>query len=76
MPFLQTTLKNDRKLFYRKIYVLLTRSKENLYVSIPEKLDENLPDEIKSAIETIKKYASIAKATEGPSKDEKPQTQK
>lgn len=47
LPFLQTTLKNDRKLFYRKIYVLLTRSKENLYVSIPEKLDENLPDEKK-----------------------------
>ena len=71
MLFLQTTLKNDRKLFYRKIYVLLTRSKENLYVSIPEKLDENLPDEIKSVIETIKKYASIAKAAEGPSKGEK-----
>jgi len=71
LPFLQTTLKNDRKLFYRKIYVLLTRSKENLYVSIPEKLDENLPDEIKSVIETIKKYASIAKAAEGPSKGEK-----
>jgi hypothetical protein len=71
LPFLQTTLKNDCKLFYRKIYVLLTRSKENLYVSIPEKLDENLPTEIKNVIETIKKYASIAKAAEGPSKDEK-----
>lgn len=71
LPFLQTTLKNDRKLFFRKIYVLLTRSKENLYVSIPEKLDENLPNEIKSVIETIKKYASIAKAAEGPNKDEK-----
>ena len=76
LPFLQTTLKNDRKLFYRKIYVLLTRSKENLYVSIPEKLDENLPAEIKNVIETIKKYASIAKAAEGPSKDKKPQAQK
>jgi len=71
LPFLQTTLKNDRKLFFRKIYVLLTRSKENLYVSIPEKLDENLPAEIKNVIETIKKYASIAKAAEEPSKDEK-----
>ena len=38
---------------------------------IPEKLDENLPAEIKNVIETIKKYASIAKAAEGPSKDEK-----
>ena len=76
LRFLQTTLKNDRKLFYRKIYVLLTRSKENLYVSIPEKLDENLPAEIKNVIETIKKYASIAKAAEGPSKDKKPQAQK
>lgn len=54
LPFLQTTLKNGRKLFYRKIYVLLTRSKENLYVSIPEKLDENLSNGIKNVIETIK----------------------
>ena len=76
MLFLQTTLKNDRKLSYRKIYVLLTRSKENLYVLIPEKFDENLPAEIKNVIETIKKYASIAKAAEGPSKDKKPQAQK
>lgn len=38
---------------------------------IPEKLDENLPAEIKNVIETIKKYASIAKAAEGPSKGEK-----
>ena len=51
--------------------MLLTRSKEHLYVSIPEKLDENLLNEIKSVIETIKKYASIAKAAEGPNKDEK-----
>ena len=68
LPFLQTTLKNDRKLFYRKIYVLLTRSKENLYVSIPEKLDENLPAEIKNTIETIKK---IRKHSKRPSKGEK-----
>ena len=74
--FLQTTLKNDRKLFYRKIYVLLTRSKENLYILTSEKFDENLPAEIKNVIETIKKYASIAKAAEGPSKDKKPQAQK
>ena len=38
---------------------------------IPEKFDENLPAEIKNVIETIKKYASIAKAAEGPSKDKK-----
>ncbi|WP_257640317.1 hypothetical protein [Campylobacter concisus] len=43
---------------------------------IPEKLDENLPAEIKNVIETIKKYASIAKAAERPSKGEKPQVQK
>lgn len=46
-------------LFYRKIYVLLTRSRENLYISLPKNLDENLPDEIKQVIEIIKKYASI-----------------
>ena len=60
--FLQTTLKNDRKLFYRKIYVLLTRSKENLYVLIPEKFDENLPAEIKNVIETIKKIRKHSKS--------------
>ena len=62
MLFLQTTLKNDRKLFYRKIYVLLTRSKENLYVLIPEKFDENLPAEIKNVIETIKKIRKHSKS--------------
>ncbi|WP_187424528.1 hypothetical protein [Campylobacter concisus] len=57
---MQTIYKNERELFYRKIYVLLTRSRENLYISLPKKLDENLPDEIKQVIEVIKKYASIA----------------
>lgn len=56
---MQTIYKNERALFYRKIYVLLTRSRENLYISLPKNLDENLPDEIKQAVEIIKKYASI-----------------
>ena len=59
LPFLQTIHKNERALFYRKIYVLLTRSRENLYISLPKNLDENLPDEISQVIEVIKKYASI-----------------
>ena len=59
LPFLQTIYKNERALFYRKIYVLLTRSRENLYISLPKNLDENLPDEIKKVVEIIKKYASI-----------------
>ena len=46
LPFLQTIYKNERALFYRKIYVLLTRSRENLYISLPKNLDENSPDEI------------------------------
>ena len=60
LPFLQTIYKNERELFYRKIYVLLTRSRENLYISLPKNLDENLPDEIRQVVEIIKKYASIA----------------
>lgn len=59
LPFLQTIYKNERALFYRKIYVLLTRSRENLYISLPKNLDENLPDEIKRVVEIIKKYATI-----------------
>ena len=59
LPFLQTIYKNERELFYRKIYVLLTRSRENLYISLPKNLDENLPDEIKQVIDIIKKYATI-----------------
>lgn len=59
LPFLQTIYKNERALFYRKIYVLLTRSRENVYISLPKNLDENLPDEIKQVVEIIKKYATI-----------------
>lgn len=51
------TFENDKKLFYRKIYVLLTRSKENLYISLPDKIDENLPKEIKEVISIIKEHA-------------------
>ena len=71
LPFLQTIYKNERALFYRKIYVLLTRSRENLYISLPKNLDENLPDEIKKVIEIIKKYANLTQVlseTEGDKK--------
>lgn len=57
LPFIKMTFENDKKLFYRKIYVLLTRSKENLYISLPDKIDENLPKEIKEVISIIKEHA-------------------
>ncbi len=69
LPFLQTIYKNERALFYRKIYVLLTRSRENLYISLPKNLDENLPDEIKKVIEIIKKYANLTQALPEPEGD-------
>ena len=59
LPFLHTIYKNERELFYRKIYVLLTRTRENLYISLHKILYENLHDEIKRLLEIIKKYASI-----------------
>lgn len=71
LPFLQTIYKNERALFYRKIYVLLTRSRENLYISLPKNLNKNLPDEIKKVIEIIKKYANLTQVlseTEGDKK--------
>ena len=66
LPFLQTICKNERALFYRKIYVLLTRSRENLYISLPKNLDENLPDEIKKVVEIIKKYANLTQVLPEP----------
>lgn len=57
LPFIKMTFENDKKLFYRKIYVLLTRSKENLYISLPDKIDENLPKEIKEVMSIIKEHA-------------------
>jgi len=72
LPFLQTIYKNERALFYRKIYVLLTRSRENLYISLPKNLDENLPDEIKKVVEIIKKYANLTQALPEPEEHKKP----
>ena len=71
LPFLQTIYKNERVLFYRKIYVLLTRSRENLYISLPKNLDENLPDEIKKVVEIIKKYANLSKVLPEPEEHKK-----
>ena len=71
LPFLQTIYKNERALFYRKIYVLLTRSRENLYISLPKNLDENLPDEIKKVVEIIKKYANLTKVLPEPDEHKK-----
>ena len=72
LPFLQTIYKNERALFYRKIYVLLTRSRENLYISLPKNLDENLPDEIKQVIDVIKKYANLTQVLPEPEEYKKP----
>ncbi|WP_204161529.1 ATP-binding domain-containing protein [Campylobacter concisus] len=69
--FLQTIYKNERALFYRKIYVLLTRSRENLYISLPKNLDENLPDEIKQVVEIIKKYANLTQVLPEPEEHKK-----
>ena len=71
LPFLQTIYKNERALFYRKIYVLLTRSRENLYISLPKNLNKNLPDEIKKVIEIIKKYANLTQVLPEPEGDKK-----
>ncbi len=57
--FCKPYIKMKWRFFIEKFYVLLTRSRENLYILLPKKLDENLPDEIKQVIEVIKKYASI-----------------
>lgn len=57
--FCKPYIKMKWRFFIEKFYVLLTRSRENLYILLPKKLDENLPDEIKQVIEIIKKYASI-----------------
>jgi len=50
---------NDREIFFRKIYVLLTRAQKNLYISINEKeiLDN---EEIKEVIQILKNYSNIS----------------
>ena len=50
---------NDREIFFRKIYVLLTRAQKNLYISINEKeLLDN--EEIKEVIQILKNYSNIS----------------
>jgi len=50
---------NDREIFFRKIYVLLTRAQKNLYISIDEKkLLEN--KEIQEVVEILKNYTNIS----------------
>ena len=54
--FLKTTAKNDPDILYRKVYVLLTRALENLYISIEnqDKLVDNA--ELKNILEIINKH--------------------
>ena len=49
----------EREIFFRKLYVLLTRAQKNLYISINEKeLLEN--EEIEEVISILKKYSNIS----------------
>lgn len=52
--FLLAVYHNEKELFYRKAYVLFTRAKSRLIISVPEKLDESLPERIKDVIAKIK----------------------
>lgn len=71
LAFLKVIFTYDREIFYRKIYVLLTRSGAKLYISLPENIDENLAPEIKNVINTIKTYASNSKNGKTQESDEK-----
>ena len=52
--FLSTCLKSERDIFYRKLYVVLTRASNQLFISIDE---ANLQDETsKKIVEILKKY--------------------
>lgn len=57
--FLNQSLKYEKDIFYRKLYVLLTRAQKNLYISYDEKI---LNDEIsKNVIKIIEKNQSLFK---------------
>lgn len=57
--FLNQSLKYEKDIFYRKLYVLLTRAQKNLYISYDEKI---LNDEIsKNIIKIIEKNQSLFK---------------
>lgn len=54
--FLTQAIKYEKDIFYRKLYVLLTRAQKNLYISIDEKM---FKDEIsKDILNSLLKYKS------------------
>ena len=67
--FLNQALKYEKDIFYRKLYVLLTRAQKNLYISYDEKI---LNDEIsKNVIKIIEKNQSLFKEEIAEEKDHK-----
>lgn len=53
--FLRRSLQQDKDIFYRKIYVLLTRALENIYISTGS-MKSNEDAKIKKVLEIIEKY--------------------
>ena len=57
--FLSMCLKSERDILYRKLYVILTRASNQLFISIDE---ANLEDDIsKKIVEVLKKYSTSQK---------------
>ena len=56
--FIQRMSQSESEIFYRKIYVLLTRAQQSIYLSI--KLDKPTTDEkVRHIVDTLNKYAKI-----------------
>ncbi|MDP8079147.1 nuclease-related domain-containing DEAD/DEAH box helicase [Phocoenobacter skyensis] len=53
--FLHTSYNSDKNIFFRKIYVLITRSQKNLYLSISE---QNISSKIEEVVNILKKYST------------------
>ena len=56
--FLYATVKYDKKIMYRKVYVLLTRALENIYISIGDNKKLQEDEKLIEIIEIIKKHHS------------------
>lgn len=55
--FILKSLENEKKIFFRKLYVLLTRAQKNLYISCDKEI---LKDDIsKNIMRTLEKYKSL-----------------
>ena len=53
--FLRQSLKYDTEIFYRKIYVLLTRALENIYISVGDLKDEE-DERVRKVLSILEKY--------------------